>query len=353
MKISPRDRLIFTIAGAALLVARAHRDSALPAVPEAQRAQRPGGRSAGSGRRGEAAARRAQGIQGPRDRDQREVAAAHEPGARHPRPARRSSSSCRTPRSTAASSSSPCQPADIVPRRRRTRSIPVSVEVLGIWADTVDYLQALLKLDRGVRVLNSRQRRRRSRAQANCATRRLPKLPPYAVDTVINMEAYMIPSSTHQRPRHRPQRLRHSREGGTHGRQPEWRTACFAVTRTEDRVPDRDVPVVVDRQARSSAGSSCSLVLVAVGALAFFFLLQPECTQTYVPPRPVRSARRRRRRRVGSHVRRPSRPLDETFTFRNIFAPTVTPPTTPDERAPIVLELNLERPRTSRRTRSC
>jgi len=69
-------------------------------------------------------------------------------------------------------------------------------------------------------------------------------------------------------------------------------------------------------------------VLVAVGALAFFFLLSPTDTTT-IPPAPSGGSA------PATDTAAPSNPpeqmLDETFTFRNIFAPTVTPPTTPDE----------------------
>jgi Tfp pilus assembly protein PilO len=73
------------------------------------------------------------------------------------------------------------------------QSIPISVEVLGSWADTVDYTQALMKLDRGVRVLTFNVKVTSAAATTDV---RNASLPPYAVDSVIGMEAYMIPSAT-------------------------------------------------------------------------------------------------------------------------------------------------------------
>jgi len=83
------------------------------------------------------------------------------------------------------------QPAALVPLDTY-QAVPVSVEVLGTWADTVDYLQALPKLDRGVRLTAVNVT---VVGTAGEATRRDAKLPPYAVDTKINMEAYLIPTA--------------------------------------------------------------------------------------------------------------------------------------------------------------
>ncbi len=72
-------------------------------------------------------------------------------------------------------------------------AVPVSVEILGTWSDTVDYLEALPKLDRGVRLTSVSVTRGTSGGDP---TRRASKLPPYAVDTVINLETYLIPSTS-------------------------------------------------------------------------------------------------------------------------------------------------------------
>jgi hypothetical protein len=69
-------------------------------------------------------------------------------------------------------------------------------------------------------------------------------------------------------------------------------------------------------------------VLVAVGALAFFFLLSPS-EQATIPPAPTGGSAPATDTAVPTSP--PEQMLDETFTFRNVFAPTVTPPTTPDE----------------------
>ncbi len=69
-------------------------------------------------------------------------------------------------------------------------------------------------------------------------------------------------------------------------------------------------------------------VLVAVGALAFFFLLSPS-DETTIPPAPAGGSAAATETAVPTSP--PEQMLDETFTFRNVFAPTVTPPKTPDE----------------------
>jgi hypothetical protein len=68
----------------------------------------------------------------------------------------------------------------------------VNVEILGTWADTVDYLQALMKLDRGVRLTNVNVTVVGSEAEVG---RRNSTLPPYAVKTVVSMETYLIPDA--------------------------------------------------------------------------------------------------------------------------------------------------------------
>ena len=69
-------------------------------------------------------------------------------------------------------------------------------------------------------------------------------------------------------------------------------------------------------------------VLVAVGALAFFFLLSPS-DETVIPPAPAGGSAPATETAVPTSP--PEQMLDETFTFRNVFAPTVTMPSTPDE----------------------
>jgi cytoskeletal protein RodZ len=69
-------------------------------------------------------------------------------------------------------------------------------------------------------------------------------------------------------------------------------------------------------------------VLVAVGALAFFFLLSPS-QETTIPPAPTGGSAPATETAVPTSP--PEQMLDETFTFRNVFAPTVTPPKAPKE----------------------
>ncbi|NTU71090.1 MAG: type 4a pilus biogenesis protein PilO [Coriobacteriia bacterium] len=71
-------------------------------------------------------------------------------------------------------------------------AVPISIEVLGTWADTVDYLQSLMKLDRGVRVVGTNVTVAGSGALPE---RRNSKVPAYAVSSVISIETYLIPAA--------------------------------------------------------------------------------------------------------------------------------------------------------------
>jgi type IV pilus assembly protein PilO len=71
-------------------------------------------------------------------------------------------------------------------------SIPVSLEILGTWSDTVDYLEATMKLDRGVRLTGVETKTTASGTD----DKRNASLPAYAVDTVVTLQAYLIPSTT-------------------------------------------------------------------------------------------------------------------------------------------------------------
>jgi len=70
--------------------------------------------------------------------------------------------------------------------------IPVQVEVLGTWADTVDFLQRIGRLNRGIRIvaLNAKPT-----DNDQDATRENEIIPDYAEHTKIDVEAYMMPSS--------------------------------------------------------------------------------------------------------------------------------------------------------------
>jgi type IV pilus assembly protein PilO len=72
-------------------------------------------------------------------------------------------------------------------------SIPIQVEIIGTWADTVDYLQRLVKFNRGVRVVESSTTRV---SNADVASKENLPIPDYAEHTVIKLEAYMIPSAS-------------------------------------------------------------------------------------------------------------------------------------------------------------
>lgn len=69
-------------------------------------------------------------------------------------------------------------------------------------------------------------------------------------------------------------------------------------------------------------------VLVAVGALAFFFLLNQGDNEV-APPAPAGGSAPATETAVPTNP--PEAMLDETFTFRNVFAPTVTPPSAESE----------------------
>lgn len=71
-------------------------------------------------------------------------------------------------------------------------SIPVQVQVIGTWADTVDYLQRIMRLNRGIRIKGTSSKTTDNSAQA---TKENEIIPDYAEETTIDIEAYMIPSS--------------------------------------------------------------------------------------------------------------------------------------------------------------
>ena len=79
--------------------------------------------------------------------------------------------------------------------------IPVQVEVFGSWADTVDFLESLMRLDRGVRVTNISAAR--TTDQSVAARRNVP-LHAYALDTNVTMETYVIPAATAAAPASKP-----------------------------------------------------------------------------------------------------------------------------------------------------
>jgi len=71
-------------------------------------------------------------------------------------------------------------------------TIPITMQVIGTWADTVDYLQRIMKLNRGVRIVESSSVRTSNSDQASHEN---VTLPDYALLTSIKLEAYMIPST--------------------------------------------------------------------------------------------------------------------------------------------------------------
>jgi type IV pilus assembly protein PilO len=72
-------------------------------------------------------------------------------------------------------------------------TIPIQVQVIGTWADTVDFLQRIMKLNRGVRIVESATTRTDNSEQA---ARENETIPDYAEKTTIKLESYMMPAST-------------------------------------------------------------------------------------------------------------------------------------------------------------
>jgi len=71
-------------------------------------------------------------------------------------------------------------------------SIPIQVEVVGSWADTVDYLQRIMKFNRGIRIVESNTVRVND---PDVVTRENVTIADYSERTTIKIEAYMIPTS--------------------------------------------------------------------------------------------------------------------------------------------------------------
>ena len=69
-------------------------------------------------------------------------------------------------------------------------TVPVQMEILGTWSDTINYMQALMKLDRGTRLVNVT-----CKVSSN-DERGGGGLPPFSVDTVVNLMTYMIPTAS-------------------------------------------------------------------------------------------------------------------------------------------------------------
>jgi type IV pilus assembly protein PilO len=72
-------------------------------------------------------------------------------------------------------------------------TIPIEVQVIGTWADSVDFLQRIMKLNRGVRVVGSVSTRTDNSEQT---VRENETIPDYSASTIIQLEGYMMPSST-------------------------------------------------------------------------------------------------------------------------------------------------------------
>jgi len=71
--------------------------------------------------------------------------------------------------------------------------VPLQITILGTWADTVDYLQRIAKLSRGLRISQFVASVTDNVVEAD---RENDELPDYFEATTLNLEAYMIPAST-------------------------------------------------------------------------------------------------------------------------------------------------------------
>jgi len=66
--------------------------------------------------------------------------------------------------------------------------VPVALTAVGTWADSVEFLQRLNKLERGLRTTSVQ-------TTLYTGTTADPTLPNYAVSNVVNLEAYLIPAA--------------------------------------------------------------------------------------------------------------------------------------------------------------
>jgi len=76
-------------------------------------------------------------------------------------------------------------------------TVPVQLEVIGTWADTVDYMQRLYKLNRGLRIVEFTTQ---TTTNVQELTKENETLPDYAVHTTIKVEVYMVPASAASTP---------------------------------------------------------------------------------------------------------------------------------------------------------
>lgn len=72
-------------------------------------------------------------------------------------------------------------------------NVPMNIEILGSWADTIDYAQRIFKLSRALRVRMLSATVTNNAAQATRLNSPLPEYPPA---TSFELEAYMIPAAT-------------------------------------------------------------------------------------------------------------------------------------------------------------
>jgi type IV pilus assembly protein PilO len=72
-------------------------------------------------------------------------------------------------------------------------TIPIKMDIAGTWADTVDFLQRVYKLNRGIRLVSSTSSVTNN---TSLATQENAPVPDYSEMTSVELQAYMIPASS-------------------------------------------------------------------------------------------------------------------------------------------------------------
>lgn len=81
-------------------------------------------------------------------------------------------------------------PTDMAANAAGYQTVPLNLGVIGTWSDTVDFLQEITKLDRGLRIVNFTSGVSPTLPNSN------PLLPNYSETTTLKVEVYIIPSAT-------------------------------------------------------------------------------------------------------------------------------------------------------------
>ena len=93
-----------------------------------------------------------------------------------------------TPAQPAAPSQTAAAPGQPATSSTKALTVPIQITLLGTWSDTVDFLERVLKLNRGVRIVQF-QTQVSDTAAAN------PSLPAYSEATQVQLEVYVMPAT--------------------------------------------------------------------------------------------------------------------------------------------------------------